>query len=538
VKFSEKSPAFKLTAVALGALALLVGWRFYTIFFGDGGTRQQGRARGTSSRVSVDVTRMDKLEFHYEFVGNVESVQTADIVARTSGLLEEVAKLPGDEVKKGEFLAKIDDAQAVANFFKVKSDLANARFTYYQLLSQRELTDVQADSSVTIAQANLSAAQAGVKKSESVYQATLTQGRSSVAEAKANLERARAQLKQSEVDYSQMKVRYERMLGLQRQGFVSSADVQDAYAEVLGTHATVQARKAELTAAERVVENAREQAKKDAISAEADIQTSRHGAASANATVSEAQAGTSRSESFQQQLKAQQSLVEAAEAELQSAQLQVEFTRLESPVDGFVSARRLDPGTLVNVGDVIMTVQAGGEVWVLASLPQEIYNYVSKGTTCKVKIDGLRARLFDAYIVSKDSNIDEVSRQFSIRVKIDDPEGEVKPGMFARVLLTLGPPGERLVVPTSALFNRDDQERTATVYRVVDGKVNVVNLELGPGDNEKTIVLSGLENNEAVVVQTANPLSEGQEVSSERVDSVVEQTPSTLKATPTPGVSP
>ena len=208
-------------------------------------------------------------------------------------------------------------------------------------------------------------------------------------------------------------------------------------------------------------------------------------------------------------------------------------------MDGFVSDRQLDPGTLVNVGDVIMTVQAGGEVWVLASLPQEIYNYVNKGATCKVKIDGLRDRLFDAYIFSKDSSINEVSRQFSIRVKIDDPQKEVKPGMFARVLLTLGPPGERLVVPTSALFNRDDQKRTATVYRVQDGKVNVVDLELGPGDNEKTIVLSGLENGDTVVVQTANPLTEGQEVSSVDVDSASEQAPSVpLTRTPSAGASP
>ena len=181
VNFSDRSRTFKITAVVVGALALLVCWRFYTIFFGDGGGRQQGRSRGTSNRVAVDTTRMDKLEFNYEFVGNVESVQTADIVARTAGLLEEVTKLPGDEVKKGELLAKIDDAQALANFYKVKSDLANAQFTYYQLRSQRELTNVQADSSVAIAQANLSAAQAGVNKSESVYQATLTQGKSSVA---------------------------------------------------------------------------------------------------------------------------------------------------------------------------------------------------------------------------------------------------------------------------------------------------------------------------------------------------------------------
>ena len=151
-------------------------------------------------------------------------------------------------------------------------------------------------------------------------------------------------------------------------------------------------------------------------------------------------------------------------------------------------------------------------------------------------------RFFDAYIYSKDSNINEVSRQFSIRVKIDDPDRMVKPGMFARVLLTLGPSGERLVVPTSALSNRDDEARTATVYKVVDGKVQVVDLELGPGDDDKTIVLSGLEPGDKVVVQTANPLSDGQEIDAVMVDAKAvgeEKIPtSALTTTPTPGGTP
>ncbi len=176
---------------------------------------------------------MDSLEFRYEIVGNVESSQTADIVARTSGLLLEVTTLQGDQVKKGELLAKIDDAQANAAFYKTKSDLANARFTYYQLLSQQDLTNVQARSGVDIAEANLSAADAEVNKSQAVYQATLSQGTSSVAQSRSNYEGTKAQLRQAEVDFAQAKVHYERMLGLQRQGFSSAADVQDAYAEVL-----------------------------------------------------------------------------------------------------------------------------------------------------------------------------------------------------------------------------------------------------------------------------------------------------------------
>ncbi len=283
--------------------------------------------------------------------------------------------------------------------------------------------------------------------------------------------------------------------------------------------------------------NSEQQARKDNVSAEADIKAARYNAASAQATLKEAVAGTSRSESFQQQLRAQQSLVEAAEAELESARLRIEDTTLRSPVDGFVSDRRLDPGTLVNVGDIIMTVQAGGEVWVLASLPQEVYNFVERDMSCQVKIDGLRDRLFQGYIYRKDAAIDTTSRQFSIRVKLNDPEGEVKPGMFARVLLTLGPKGKQLVVPTSALYERNDVERRAKVNRVVDNKVEIVDVELGPSDAEKTMVRKGLAEGDTVVVQTARPLRDGQSVETEMIGSTVkaEKTPPAITPTPAAG---
>ena len=535
--WADKDPVFKASVIIGAVIVLLVLFRFGMIMLGKGGS-SQGRARGTSSKVAVDKTRMDKLDFNYEVVGNVESVQTVDVVARTSGLIEDVNKLAGDPVQKGELLVKIDDARALAAVYKAQSDLANARFTYHQLQSQEELTRVQAESDVSIARADLSAAQAGVKKAESVYSATLTQGDATVAQARASLEGVRAQLRQATVAYNQTKVSYERYLTLQRQGFVSAADVQDSYAEVLSAHATMEARRADLQAAEKQVANAQQQARKDNVSSQADIQTSRLTAESARANVAKADAGISKSQSFQQQLLAQRSLVDAAQAELKTAELQLKDTELRSPVDGFVSERRLDPGTLVNVGDLIMTVQAGQEVWVVASLPQEIYNYVNRGASCEIKVDGLRNRNFQAYIYSKDAAVDAGSRQFNIRVKIDDPENEVKPGMFARVLLILGPEGKRLTVPTSALLNRDDTERTAQVYRVTNGKVEIVDVQLGPSDSEKALVQSGLEEGDTVVVQTARSLRDGQEVQTESVRVNEPQPEKTLNVSPSPSPSP
>lgn len=474
---------------------------------------------------------MDTITYELEVVGNVESTQNVDVVARSAGLVLEVLFREGDEVAKGQVLARLDDAQVRANLYKVKSDLANARFNYYELQSQQELTNVQAASSVAIAQADLSASKANLQKSQSVYTATVAQGQTSVVQAQASFAQARAQQRQAEVDFEQSKVQYDRMLGLQRQGFASNADAQDAYADVRSKAAALDAQRAATAAAQKEVANAGQQAKKENVSTRADIESSKFTTVSAKATLNEAQAGISKNQTFQQQLLARQSLVEAAEAELQGAELQLAETVLRSPVDGFVSDRQLDQGAVASVGSVIMTVQAGGEVWIVSALPQEIYRYVDKGETCKVSLDGLRGQEFDAYVFSKDAAVDSASRQFNVRVKIDDKDGLVKPGMFARVKLTLGPPGPRLVVPSSALFEKDSEARTAVVYTVVDGKTVKKSVQFGLANDKVTMIREGLKEGDQVVIQTATPLRDGQEVKVGEVEPEPVSTPKEKPAT-------
>lgn len=538
-------------ALAIGLLLLgLIAFRFFRIFTAEegGGRGGGGRGgRGGSQTVSVGTAAMGDITYELEVVGNVESSQNVDIVARTAGLVTDVLFREGDPVSKGEVLARIDDAQARANVYKVQSDLANARFNYFELQSQQDLTNVQASSSVNIAEADLSAARATLDKSRAVRTATVEQGQTSVVQAQASAAQARAQLRQAEVDFEQSKVQYDRMLGLQRQGFASNADAQDAYADVRSKAAALDAQKAATVAAAKEIANAEQQAKKDNVSARADIETSRFTAVGAEATLDEARAGVSKTATFAQQLLARQALVDAAEAELQGARLQLQDTVLRSPVDGFVSDRQLDPGAVASVGSVIMTVQAGGEVWIVSALPQEIYRYVDKGEACRVTLDGLRNREFEAYVFTKDAAVDAASRQFNIRVKIKDDEGEVKPGMFARVKLTLGPPGPRLLVPSSALYDKDSEARTAVVYTVVDGKAVKTKVDFGLSNDRMTMIREGLKEGDQVVIQTATPPRDGQEVKVGQVDPAPsgspapESTPSTLQrpsSTPSPARSP
>ncbi|MFN8608425.1 MAG: efflux RND transporter periplasmic adaptor subunit [Vulcanimicrobiota bacterium] len=499
--------------VAVGLLFLfLVGFRVYQALSKPSGRGRRSRAGAAVQPVAVERASIRRLQFQYDQVGNVESSQNVDIVAKSAGPILELLVRQGDPVRKGQVLVRVDPSQARANLLKKKSDLANAQFTFYQLQSQQQLTDVQASSGVSIARADLEAAQANLQKSRQVYSATRTQGATTVTQAQARLVGARAQLRQAQVDFDTAKAKYERMLGLQRQGFASNADVQDTYRTMLSQDAAVDLQEANVRSAEKDVVNAAAQASKDTVSARADIDVSRFNQVSKHASLAEAEAGTSKSAAFRQQLKAQESLVHAAEADLETAQLQLQDTVLRSPVNGFVSDRKLDVGALASLGTAILTVQSGQQVWVVTSLPQEVFARVDKGHPCEVTIDGLRGQVFAGRVFSKDADIDTATRQFNVRVTLDDQKHLVKPGMFARVKLQVGPPDPQLTIPNAALIDKDMDKRTATVYKVVDKQVQIVTVSYGRSDTRNTVINKGLADGDTVVTQSQGRLKDGQKV--------------------------
>lgn len=505
--------------VLVGALFFaLVGYRVYqavTRPSGRGGRRS--RAGAAVPPVTVEVAAKRRLQFELDQVGNVESSQNVDIVAKSAGPILELLVRQGDPVRQGQVLVRIDPSPARANLLKKKSDLANAQFTYYQLQSQQQLTDVQASSGISIAGADLQAARANLDKTEQVYSATRTQGATTIIQVQARLVGARASLRQAQVDFETAKAKYERMLGLQRQGFASNADVQDTYRTMLSQDAAVDLQEANVRAAEKDVTNAQAQAKKDTVSARADIEVSKFTEVSKLASLAEARAGISKSEAFRQQIKAQESLVHAAEADLETAQLQLQDTVLKSPVNGYVSDRKLDVGAVASLGSSILTVQSGKQVWVVTSLPQEVISRVDKGHPVEVTIDGLRGQVFSGRVFSKDAAIDTATRQFNVRVTLDDQKHLVKPGMFARVKLKVGPPEPQLTVPNSALIDKDVEKREAVVYKVVNKKIEIAKVSYGRSDTVRTVINKGLSEGDTVVTQSQGRLKEGQSIDPQAV---------------------
>lgn len=457
-------------------LALLVGWRLWDRLAASG--RGTARTRGIPAVALAEVSRRD-LEETFQTVGTVESPQKVEISPKVSGRIEALELHPGDRVRKGDLLVRLDRAELQQTVDERLARLAEARAR----LAQARLTQGPADAQVASA---LRQQEAAVATAEADFQQTRQTSQASVAAAAAELDNA-----QAEVDNAL--VRLERVEALYRQAFTAAQDVDDAR-----TRAAVA--RGHLRAAQEALRSAQARGTADVAAAEARLKQAR-------AALEYARASTAEKSAYVQNLSALQAVVEAAQASLDSARSRLADTELYSPLDGYVTSRSLDPGALAQPGSAVLTLQSTRELWVTVPVPAEVRQRLDQRTPVEVEVEeGARVQ---ARILRINAAADPESRQFEVRLLL--PEGApARPGMFARVRLQLARARQVLTVPRSALRETPEGARVGLVDS--QGRVQLKVVRLGLTTPEYAQVLEGLQEGQKVVTLGGSHLEDGQEV--------------------------
>lgn len=138
--------------------------------------------------------------------------------------------------------------------------------------------------------------------------------------------------------------------------------------------------------------------------------------------------------------------VQQAQAAVALAQTQVENTRLLSPLDGVVLSHVAEPGEFVSPGTPIVTVADLAHVWVRAYVDQRFLGLLKHGQKVPVRTDAFPDRTFQGTVgfISSEAEFTPKSVQttkervklvYRIKVDLENPQGELKPGMPADVVL-------------------------------------------------------------------------------------------------------
>ncbi|CAK6693257.1 p-hydroxybenzoic acid efflux pump subunit AaeA [Synechococcus sp. CBW1107] len=337
--------------------------------------------------------------------GRIEGYET-DLGARIGGRVAEVTVREGERVKPGQLLVRLDDDEVRARLRGAQARLAAARQQLNQARSQVDVLDSQIrESRLTVAQAE---------------QDNL--GR--VEQARANLASAEAQLAQAEAQQRLAKVTLGRTESLVREGAASPQSLDQDRTALETAEAVVNAQRRQVEAARGAV----------ALAASTGLNPSIRSA--------QLQALGEQRQRALAGVRGAESDVRSAQAAEQQVKAEAAYLTIRSPLAGVVISRSVEPGAVVASGRTLLTLLDPATVYLRGFIPQGDIGRVRLGQRARIFLDSDPSRPLAARVAEVDAQAsftpetiyfqrDRVRQVFGLKLAIENPAGDAKPGMPA-----------------------------------------------------------------------------------------------------------
>jgi membrane fusion protein (multidrug efflux system) len=210
-----------------------------------------------------------------------------------------------------------------------------------------------------------------------------------------------------------------------------------------------------------------------------------------------------------QELIAATSSLHAAAAQVKQAELRLERSIIEAPISGVATTREIEPGEVLSPGAPITELYRVDRLKAVAGIPENDIAVFRVGGAATIEVDAFAGRTFLGRIHLIGPAAQGPSRTFPVEIAIENPTGELRPGMIARVALVKRTLEDVIVLERDVLQDRDSGP-VAIVAR--DGVARVREVTLGASQGNRVVVENGLEPGEMLIVTGQRGLIDGQPV--------------------------
>lgn len=169
-----------------------------------------------------------------------------------------------------------------------------------------------------------------------------------------------------------------------------------------------------------------------------------------------------------------------------------------APASGFVMELMAREGAQLSPGMPLMKLADLSKVWLQVEIPEVQAGWVKEGRSAEARLKSLPGEVFKGTVDYLYPQLDMGTRTLKARLVFDNPDGTLRPGMFADVTLFGGPQSDVVLVPSEAVIRTGT--RTVVMVAESEGRFRPVSVEAGPERNNETVILSGLEAGQQVVV--------------------------------------
>ena len=199
----------------------------------------------------------------------------------------------------------------------------------------------------------------------------------------------------------------------------------------------------------------------------------------------------------------------AARKDLEGASAVLADLTVRVGAGGVVGARYQEVGERVKRGDKLVTIMETGSLYAVAAVDEADSGRVSRGMAAKVRVDAAGGE-FDGVVDLVSPVLESRTASVSARILIRDPGGRLKPGMFARTTITVGPPRYVVALPARAIAERAGD--TCSVFAIYGGRIHERRIAIGESLDGDWVALDGLVEGDVVVDRPDPGLKEGDRV--------------------------
>jgi HlyD family secretion protein len=217
----------------------------------------------------------------------------------------------------------------------------------------------------------------------------------------------------------------------------------------------------------------------------------------------------SRYQSAQAQLDLARAQSQQSKARLDELKINLANTIITSPVNGFISRRLVDPGASVGQNAPVVEVVDISRVRLIANVVEKDLRQLQSGDVTRVEVDAFPGETFMGRIARVSPILDPATRTAPIEVEIPNPSYRLKPGMYARVGITLDTTKDALVVPANALVDLGGRRG---VFQPLSETAVFRSVQVGNEQGELVEILGGLTEGQEVVTTGAGQLRDGDRI--------------------------
>jgi HlyD family secretion protein len=232
---------------------------------------------------------------------------------------------------------------------------------------------------------------------------------------------------------------------------------------------------------------------------------------SAEARLAESEALISKAEA---DIDAAHAMLGVAHADRDRVQALLGFAEIRAPFSGVVAARRVDPGHLVTAGatggEPLLVVVQSETVRIFVDVPEIDALHIQNGAEAIIRMPSLPTGSVEGTVTRTTWVLNQATRTLRTEVDVPNPEGRLRPGMYAHARIKVAERPAALILPKSALMVSGGE---TSVWRIeTDGTLRRTVVETGLESGGEFEIVSELSGDEKLIGVNVNAFREGQRV--------------------------